>query len=190
MNELSWRSRSSLKVPSRSPSSLNEFKLKKKLENSENSENFSKSQVARPHNGVKIFFRFFSTQNDSIRKKNFFWKFWKFWVTDPPPPPNPPTHNGWLKNHSNWSRYKNISIIPYIKVKDSTALRVYLKDEWTTLLKVTEPPYFGTKSPKSQNPEFSPKIGLCQYSSFIVQNHCAKFQINSMIGSIKTFEPN
>ena len=69
-----------------------------------------------------------------------------------------------LKNHPTWSRYKNISIIPYIKLKDSTALRVYLKDEWATLLKVTEPPYFETKSPKSQNPDFSRKIGSVHFS--------------------------
>ena len=53
------------------------------FENFENSENFSKSQVARPHNGVKIFFRFFSTQNDSIRKKK--WKFCYFFENFGPP---------------------------------------------------------------------------------------------------------
>ena len=84
-----------------------------------------------------------------------------------------------LKNHPTWSRYKNISIIPYKKVKDSTALRVYLKDEWATLLKVTEPPYFETKSPKFQKPDFFRKIGSVHFSSIIVPNHCAKFQKHS-----------
>ena len=62
------------------------------IENFENSENFSKSQVARPHNGVKIFFRFFSTQNDSIRKKFFFENFEIFGSRTPPLTPT--THNG------------------------------------------------------------------------------------------------